>query len=549
MADPTRFPMTLRGFADLPPRQMIATLATLALVIGLLVAALMWARTPTYSVLFSNLSDRDGGAIITELQQQNIPYRYTEGGGAILVPADQVHDARLRLASQGLPKGGAVGFEVMDSQKLGVSQFLEQLNYQRALEGELVRSIQTLAAVRAARVHLAIPKSSGFLRDEQKPSASVLLSLYGGRTLEAQQVAGIAHLVAASVPRLAAGAVSVIDQDGNLLSSGNDPLRTAGLDPGQLKYVHELERAYVQRIETILTPIAGSGNFRAQVAADVDFSHNEQTAETYRPNQGENAPSVRSQQTSETLSREPGPSGVPGALTNQPPVPATAPITTPPVAGTPRAGAGAPAGNTEDAQASNARRDATVNYELDKTVRHTRLAVGTVKRLSVAVVVDHRRLTGADGKPRVEPLGEAQLKQIQDLVREAVGYNAERGDTISVANSPFNVQAPQTIPDPPLWKQPPVIELAKEAGRVLLFGALVAWVFFAIARPMMRGLAERAAAFEEAASAEASATLAALPASGPTEYEQKMLGARELAKHDPKLVAGVIKGWVGAGER
>lgn len=542
MAEPTALPLPLQGFVQLPPRQKIAALAVLAAAIGLITGAWLWARSPSYAVLFSNLSDRDGGAIVAALQQQNVPYRYSEGGGAILVPAEQVHDARLRLASQGLPKGGAVGFELMDTQKLGISQFQEQLNYQRGLEGELARSIQSLSAVQGARVHLAIPKSTGFLRDEQQPSASVLVNLRAGRTLEAQQVAGIVHLVAASVPHLAPGAVSVIDQNGNLVSSAADPLRGAGLDPAQLKYVQEIERSYVKRIEDILTPITGAANLRARVSADVDFALNEQTAESYRPNQDSAQSAVRSQQTSETNSRDAAPAGVPGALTNQPPVPATAPITTP------AAATGAAAASVASTLAG--RRDATINYEVDKTVRHTRQAGGTVKRLSVAVVVNHRKITGADGKTVTRPFSDAELKQTQDLVKEAMGYNKERGDTLSVANSPFNVADKEMVPETPLWENPRVIELAKDAGRLLLFGAVALWLALAFVRPMLRSLAERAAAPPQEPGAGAHAGALGLAADGTAPgYDQKLQGARELARQNPRLVASVIKDWAGGNER
>ncbi len=329
-------PFSLEILSSLSPIQKLGALVTLAFAIALLVGAWMWTRSIDYSVLFSNISERDGGQIIVSLQQMNVPYKFSEGGGAILVPAGLVHDARLKLASQGLPKGGLVGFEVMENQKLGSSQFLEQINYQRALEGELARSIQSLQAVQGARVHLAIPKSSAFLRDEQKPTASVVLNLHPGRSLEASQVAGIVHLVSSSVPQLNPASISVIDQNGNLISQNQDLARDAGLDPTQLKYLREVETSYIKRIEAILDPVAGTGNVRAQVTADLDFSQTEQTAESYKPNPSPEA-AIRSQQSAESGSTTPGATGVPGALSNQPPVPATAPKTTPPPPPTPLA--------------------------------------------------------------------------------------------------------------------------------------------------------------------------------------------------------------------
>ncbi len=530
--------MTVRGFMALPAQQKLAAGAVLALAIALIVGGWLWAKTPTYAVLFSNLSERDGGSIITALQQMNVPYKFSESGGAILVPQTQVHDVRLKLASQGLPKGGLVGFEIMETQKLGLSQFIEQINYQRALEGELARSIQSLAAVQGARVHLAIPKQSGFLRDEQKPSASVVLNLHPGRSLEPGQVAGISHLVASSVPHLPLANVSVIDQNGNLLSSVGE--KKNGLDPSQLKYVEELEGSYVRRIEAILAPIVGPGNARAQVTAEVDFSHIEQMAETYRPNPAPAEAAVRSQQISE--SSAPGPAaaaGVPGALSNQPPVPATAPLTTPPAPG--GTDAAAPGGAIA---ATNVRKDATINYELDKTIRHTRQGVGAVKRLSVAVVVNHKREVDAAGRATVKPLGAKELQQITDLVKEAMGYNKERGDSLNVANTPFAAAEQQAAVETPLWKNPAVIATGIEVGKYVLFAGLAAYLFFGVIRPTIRRLMQRAA---EAARLQQSveATALSYAQGGFVSYDAKVDAARQIARQDPKAVANIIKEWVG----
>ena len=334
VANPAPFPFSMDGFNRLSPRQKLTGMVGVALLIALLVGGWLWTKEPPYSILFANFDEKDGGAIVASLQQQNIPYRYAEGGRAILVPQANVHDIRLKLASQGLPKGGLVGFELMEGQKLGISQFAEQINYQRALEGELARSIASISAVRGARVHLAIPKQTAFLRDDNKTSASVVVSLAAGRTLEPTQVAGIVHLVSSSVPQLNPMNVSVIDQSGNLISQQRDKLQEAGLDPSQLKYVRELEANYTKRIEAILVPLLGASNVRAQVTADVDFSLTEQVAENYKPNPTPDTV-IRSQQTTEAGTGSPAAVGVPGALTNQPPAPATAPITQPAVPGTP----------------------------------------------------------------------------------------------------------------------------------------------------------------------------------------------------------------------
>jgi flagellar M-ring protein FliF len=259
--------------------------------IGIVAASWLWSSAPNYRVLFTNLSDKDGGAVIAQLTQMNMPYR-TSDGGTLLVPADKVHEARLKLAAQGLPKGSVVGFEVVDNQKFGATQFQEQLNYQRGLEGELSRSIASLAPVAGARVHLALPKASGFLREKQPPTASVVLQLHPGKTLDRQQIAGIVHLVSSSVPELTTKNVSIVDQQGNLMSARQDA--QSGLDAAQLDYVAQIEANTIKRIEDILNPIVGAGNVRAQVTADVDFAQTEDVAETYTPNQKPDVASVRS---------------------------------------------------------------------------------------------------------------------------------------------------------------------------------------------------------------------------------------------------------------
>lgn len=544
-------PNSLQGFTQLSMRNKLIAMVGAAALIAALVGGWMWAKQPDYVVLFSNISDQDGGAIVSALTQQNVPYKFTEGGGAILVPSSQVHDLRLRLAAQGLPRGGMVGFELMEGQKLGISQFAEQVNYQRALEGELARSIQSLAAVQAARVHLAIPKQSAFLRDTQKPTASVLVNLQPGRALDAAQIAGIVHLVASSVPQLETDHVTVVDQSGTLLSAGNDAMRMAGLDASQLSYVKEIEKSYVQRIEAILSPITGTDNVRAQVAADVDFSQTEQTAETFKPNSAPESNVMRSTQSVETLSREPGAAGVPGALSNQPPVPATAPLTTPPAPGTPAG----KAGQTAPAQPPlSSHKESTVNYEVDKTIKHVRQSMGSIRRLSVAVVVNHKQIIGSGGKVTAKALSDAELKQINDLTREAMGFNKERGDTLNVANTPFDPGSRELLPEVPLWKDPSVISFAKELGKYLLFGGLAAYLFFGVVRPFLRNLAASAKATRELNQLEL-ATPGALPSPGHASatdavgYDQKLLNARQLAKQDPKLVANVIKDWVGGNEQ
>lgn len=556
------------AFARLNNQQKLALMVASALIVAVIVGGWLWSRAPDYRILFSNISERDGGAIITALEQLNVPYRFSEGGGAILVPAERVHEVRLRLATQGLPKGGSVGFELMENQKFGISQFAEQVNYQRALEGELSRTIMAIGAVQNARVHLAIPKPSVFVREQQKPTASVFLHLHPGRVLEPAQVAGITHLVASSVPQLPPGSVSIVDQGGNLLSQMRSKLNEMGLDPTQIKYVQEVEAAVIKRIEDILLPLTGPGNTRVQVAADIDFSQTEQTAEIFRPNLDPQAVAIRSQQTSESVSVTPSPQGVPGALSNQPPVPATAQLTSPPVPGqagnppsVPTQGQIAAGGVTAQinsvGQPLNSTKNATTNYEIDKTIRHTKSSLGAVKRLSVAVVVNHRKETDRNGKATSKPLTDAEVQQINALVREAMGFSQERGDTLSVVNSPFTLVETST-PEVPLWQQPQNVELAKELFKYLLIAGIVAYLLLGIVRPILRTMFPGPAAAGGAGSPVAGAGTAGGP--GQTlavvddeeasinialaSYEHKLDKARQIATEEPKMVANIIKDWI-----
>lgn len=524
----------------LPLQRGFGLMVALAAVVALVVGGWLWGQSPDYRVLYSNLSDRDGGAVIASLQQMNVPFKFAEGGGALLVPAKQVHEVRLRLAGQGLPKGGLAGFELMETQKLGTTQFQEQVNYQRALEGELARSIQTMSAVGGARVHLAFSKPSVFVREQQKPSASVLLSLHPGRSLEAGQISAIVHLVSSSIPDLPVKNVTVVDQNGNLLTAqaGN----SVGLDPSQLKYRLDVEQSFAKRIEAILTPITGPGNVQAQVTADIDFSQVENIAETYSPNQTAPA-ALRSQQTSEASGNAGVTAGgVPGALSNQPPGNATAPIV---------AASGAAAAASASAMPGNSRRDSTINYEVDKTVRHVRQQVGAIKRLSVAVVVNHRKVVDSAGKASTKALASEEVELINALVKEVMGYSKERGDTLNVANSAFST--PEAIPatEVPMWKQPDNIAMAKDVGKNLLIGAIVLFLVLGVLRPLLNKLSEPlrvspALLGSDAGDAGAASPAPAMP--GRIGYEQNLEAAKQLARSEPKLVANVLKDWLAGNE-
>ncbi|HZN25013.1 MAG TPA: flagellar basal-body MS-ring/collar protein FliF [Burkholderiales bacterium] len=539
-------PLRLPAWTRLPPQQLLALMLVAATAIAVIAGGWMWSTAPEYKILYANLSDRDGGAVIASLQQMNVPYKFAEGGGALLVPAQLVHDTRLRLASQGLPKGGPVGFELMEGQRFGASQFLEQVNYQRGLEGELSRSIQALKTVQSARVHLALSRGTAFLREQAKPSASVLVHLYPGRTLDPMQVAAIVHLVSNSVPELSTKNVTVVDQNGTLLSG--EAGATPGLDTKQLKYRQEIEQGYVRRVESILAPVLGDGNVKAQVSAELDFNEVEHAEETYKPNQKPDEAAIRAQQTSEAggTAAAPGASGVPGALSNQPPVPATAPITAPAV----QQNASAPAAAT-----TNQRRDSSVSYEVDKSIRHTKIAQGRLKRLSIAVVVNDRKITDASGKTTTKPLTDDEKTQITELVKGVMGYDKERGDTLSVINSTFNTPPVEAVPEVPLWKDPETIALAKDAGKYLLIAAFVLFLVLKVLRPMAKNLARLPALAPAPVdllppAANATAGAAAQPQQQEGDrYENALRNARQIAKQDPKIVAHVVKDWVAGNEQ
>ncbi|MFG0231636.1 flagellar basal-body MS-ring/collar protein FliF [Achromobacter sp. 413638] len=523
-------------------------LGAAAAVVALVVAAVMWTSEPKYKVLFSNLEDRDGGAIVTALGQMNVPYRYNENGTALLVPADRVYDARLQLASQGLPRGGSVGFELMDNARFGASQFAEQINYQRGLEGELARSIESMHTVQHARVHLAMPRQSLFVRERQAPTASVLLNLYPGRSLSDAQVSAISWLVASSVPELTAENVSVVDQNGRLLSA---PLGEGrGMDADQLRFVREMEQRTVERILTILNPLVGPGNVHAQASAEMDFARREETSEVYRPNQEPGQGAIRSQQTSDATQRGIGPAqGVPGALSNQPPGNAQAPITNPqqpparPGQTPQQQGAQQQTGAQAASGSLNERRDATTNYEVDRTISHVKQPVGALKRLSVAVVVNYIRDKDGD----LKPLPPEELNKLTNLVREAMGYSEGRGDSLNLVNSQFNDGPPAL----PMWRDPEMIALFKTIMAWLL-GLIVAfWLYRKVRRQVTDYLyppVDPEVAESERIEAQREAQEMAR-AKETTRYEDNLERARTMANKDPRAVAMVLRTWMSKDEK
>ena len=515
-------------------------LAGVAAVIAVMAVFWLWSQQPDYRVLFSNYSDKDRGAIVAALEKMNVPYKFSESGTAILVPAAQVHQARLKLASDGLPKGGNIGFEILENQKFGVSQFVEQVNFQRALEGELERSIQSIGAVEMARIHLAIPKASVFVRDQQKPTASVLLNLRAGRSLDAQQVGAVVHLVASSVPDLPAANVTVVDQNGNLLSDTSKKMGANNLDPTQLKYVDDIQQSIAKRVESIITPIVGAKNVRAEASAEIDFSSLEQAAETYKPNQKPEDVVVRSMQSNESLSSNGNGvvAGVPGALSNQPPANATAPITAP-------AGTEAAAGTATAAVPVDSQKNVTTNYEVDKTVRYVQQAMGGIKRLNVAVVVNNMPVVDKKGKVTYRPLTAAEKQQINDLAMQAMGFNKERGDSLTVVNSSFAGEPTEIVPEVPMWKNPETIEYAKDALRFIV-GVVVLFMLYSRAlKPMLNKLMTASpkslnAPDGEDAIVNLSGEQAKLAAPA---FDQNLVAAKQMAKENPRMVANVVANW------
>jgi flagellar M-ring protein FliF len=498
---------------------------------------LMWSQTPSYQVLFSNMAPQESSEVVTVLQQMNVDYKLDPNTGALMVPAGDVQSLRMKLAAEGLPHSTAQGMEMLNQdQGFGTSQFIERARYQRALEEELSRSITELNNVRSARVHLAIPKQSVFVRDRKSPTASVVINLFAGRTLEQGQVAAITHMVASSVPNMTNAGVNIVDQRGNLLTK---PERENGvaMSDSQLEYTQKVEQLYISRIEDILTPIVGMNGVRAQVVADVDFTMTEQTQESYNPDMT----ALRSEQVREEARTGANSAvGIPGALSNQPPVNGTAPEQTGDEAGT----------QAENPKSSS--KSAVRNYELDRTISHTRAAPGEVRKLSVAVLVDERRSVDADGNVVSTPLDDSEMQRINALVMDAIGFSKARGDSLNIVNAPFVApEALEPLPEKPIWEQAWVWTLAKQIGGALV----VLFLIFGVIRPAFRDMTRvpEAASNNEGDAAAAQQVLAnsggvsseeiAKLAKGSDQMEEQLTNVRSLVQQDPALVAQVVKNW------
>ncbi len=543
-------PSFVQRMAGLDQAQKLRLGIGIVLFVAIGVIGLVMGRQAEWRVLYANLPDKDGGAIVAQLTQMNVPYQYAAGGGAILVPANLVYDTRLKLASQGLPKGSVTGFELMDTaNRFGMTQFQERLTFQRGLEGELTRSIQVLSSVQSARVHLALPNQNGFFRDQQKPSASVLVSLNAGRSLDRAQLAGIVHLVASSVPEMDPKQVSVLDDSGKLLSSPPEAGGGLGADAQQLQYIQQIEQLYSSRILDILEPVVGRQNVRAQVTAELDFSQTESTSELFKPNQSPDATTIRSQQLLESGGTGNGsnpPTGVPGATSNQPPGPTSAAIN------------GAPQALAASGAAGNGRRESVINYEVDKTVRVVRGGTGMIKRISAAVIINHQTTADAKGKTTTAAMSDAQLEKMTTLVRETVGFSKDRGDSVNVVTAPFTQEKLTTV-TLPFWQQPQVLDLSRSLAwplGTLLFGAMVLMgavrpALKAMARPVVVSTtADRPGQLDAIEADQPDRPLLTGPSSVGSlsgELSQADLAleeARKLTRDNPAAVANIVKGWI-----
>ncbi len=532
------------GFIALPALRQLGVLFGFAAVAALGVALVLWTWTPNYDILFGSLGEKETGEIASALKQRNIDFKIDPRTGAVLVPSSRVQEIRMLLAGEGLPRSSGMGLELLQQkQEYGTSQFMETTRYQHALETELARSVMTISSVERARVHLAMPKQSVFVRKRQQPSASVLVNLYAGRMLEQGQVAAITHLVAASIPNLEPDRVTVVDEAGHLLSSKKSDANMA-MNQDQFDFTRNLERNYIDRIEDILAPIVGIGGVRAQVSTELDFTVTEQTSEAYNPDK----PALRSEQVTESKSSSGSMAaeGVPGALSNTPPGTATAPETLFDANGQP----------VTPSAPENTRRSSTTNYELDRTISHTRMGGGNIKRLSIAVVVDDRVVTNDQGDQVREPRSPEEMDRITALVKEAVGYSAARGDTLNVTSAPFTQpEAIEELPAEPIWEQAWVIDLVKALGATVL-GALL---IFMVLRPMMRNLAAVKPMVPDMLPAGAGAggladdqlSISGGGSSGeriklpsPGAYEDNIGMVQQVVKEDPKLVAQVVRNWI-----
>ena len=567
----------LENLSEMTMLRQVGLMVGLAASVAIGFAVVLWSQQPDYRPLYGSLAGMDGKQVMDTLTTANIPYTIEPNSGALLVKADDVQRARIQLASAGVTQhDGNVGFEILDKdQGLGTSQFMEATRYRRGLEGELARTISSLNNIKAARVHLAIPKSSVFVRDDRKPSASILVELYAGRSLEPSQVMAIVNLVSTSVPELAKSQISVVDQKGNLLSdqAENSELTMAGK---QFDYSRRMESMLTQRVQNILQPVLGSDRYKAEVSANVDFSAVEYTAERFNPDQ----PALRSEQSvNEQRSSSSGPQGVPGALSNQPPGPATAPQAAGAAGGA--AAAIAPGQPLLDANGqqimdpatgqpalapypADKRVQSTKNFELDRSISHTKQQQGRLTRLSVAVVVDDQvKVNAANGEVTRTPWSADDLNRFTRLVQNAVGFDASRGDSVSVVNVPFSAEKGEVFTEIPFYSQPWFWDIVKQAVGIIFILILVFGVLRPVLNNITNGKSKELAGFDDGTGGfggmgggdELSNDRVSLggPQSillpSPTEgYDAQLNAIKSLVAEDPGRVAQVVKEWINTDE-
>lgn len=541
-SQPQSFTTQLMSFGALPLQRQLGLLIGVGLVVALGITLASWGMRPTFQVLAPGMSERDKAEAIGLLTRAGIPNQLDAGSGALMVPVSKIHEARLQLATGGLPHEQGVGFELLDKDGgIGTSRMVENTRYQRALEGELARSVMTLNNVESARVHLALPRQSAFVRDRIRPSASVLVNLRPGRAIDDVQVGAIVHLVASSVPELEPERVTVVDQRGRLLSQPEDAI-DGGPGP-QLDYTHRVEESIRKRVQDILSPLVGESGMRVQVTAQVDLNQVESTRESY---DGGNR-ALRSEQISEDASQSALAGGVPGALSNQPPGAATVAAPVPPPQKSANGAAPVDAAATSiaaDEPPQNRSSQATRNYEVDRTIEHTRQAPGTLTRLSVAVVVDDRETIDEKGVRTRAPRDTAELEHLTALVREAVGYNAERGDSVNLVNASFVVQDAIAAAEPtPIWEEGWFRDLVKQGLAAL--GVLL--LVLLVLRPALTRLAANPGFVTSSPMAGGSGLANDSVAIGGRtggNSAERLQHARSLAQEDPRLVAHVVKQWM-----
>jgi flagellar M-ring protein FliF len=538
-------PSAPRGLLEtIPGLKQVGLLAGVAAAVAAAIWLVIWSQGQNYTVLYGQLSERESGQVMDALTAAGIEFKLNPSG-AVSVPESKVQEARIRLASQGLPQSDSMGIEMIQKESaLGTSSMMETARYQSVLETELARTIIKVQGVQSARVHLALPKPSVFLRDARKATASVMLQLYPGRRLEPGQVAAIVHLVASSVPELGAGDVTLVDQAGSLLNSPDESAEAVA-STRAFEYTRKLEESYQRRIIELLEPIVGPGRVRATVTADLDFTQTEETRENYDPQKT----AVRSEQTSsDTRKNGDGAEGIPGALSNQPPGTSGAPVL-PGAAPTPGSPGNGQGGATTTGPTSSSQRS-TRNFEVDRTLSYIKQPSGNLKRLSVGVVFDDWQKVGADGKVTASPMSDTDIKRFTQLVRESIGLKDDRGDKLDVINQAFKTNPPiAPVDGPPLWQTPWVTQLAKQ----IVGAALVLLLALLVLRPLMKSLTKAPA---RPGSRSDGGDLAGdkVSLSGKAEnaiklspsFEQQIAAARTLVGQDPKRAAQVVKDWVAA---